>query len=117
VKAGGKVKQPYFISSRCSGQPLAMAGLWESWRAADGGIVRSCAVVTTAANALMTPIHDRMPVIIGADVWRIWLDAPAETVRPLLVPAAEQSLVAWPVSRRVSRTENDDVGLLEPLSD
>ena len=51
----------------CSQQCLAMAGLWESWKAPDGSILRTVCVITTAANEIMAPIHDRMPVIISQE--------------------------------------------------
>jgi putative SOS response-associated peptidase YedK len=113
-KREGKLKQPYYISLK-SGQPLAMGGLWESWRTPDGGILRTCAVITTGPNAVMAPIHDRMPVIIGADDWQAWLNAPAEAVMPMLQPPADSLIQAWPVSRRVSKTAEDDAGLIKPL--
>jgi putative SOS response-associated peptidase YedK len=113
-KSEGKLKQPYYISLK-SGQPLAMGGLWESWRTPDGGLLRTCAVITTGPNAVMAPIHDRMPVIIGADDWQAWLSAPAEAVMPMLEPPSASLIQAWPVSRRVSKTAEDDAGLIEPL--
>jgi putative SOS response-associated peptidase YedK len=113
-KREGKLKQPYYISLK-SGQPLAMGGLWESWRTPDGDILRTCAVITTGPNAVMAPIHDRMPVIIGTDDWQAWLSAPAEAVMPMLQPPADSLIQAWPVSRRVSKTAEDDAGLIKPL--
>lgn len=113
-KAEGKCKQPYYISLR-DGSPLAMAGLWESWTSPTGEILRSCAIITTAANALMQPIHDRMPAIIAPEHWQDWLAAPPEAVSHLLAPFPSEPLQAWPVDRRVSKASNDDPGLIEPL--
>ena len=53
---------------------LGMGGLWESWTSPEGEIVRTFCLVTTAANELMRPIHDRMPVIIPAEKQSLWLD-------------------------------------------
>lgn len=114
-KREDKIKQPYYISLK-SGQPLAMGGLWESWRAPDGSIVRSCAIITTAANALMAPIHDRMPVIVAPEHWQDWLTAPAQAVTAWLAPPPAAPMQAWPVSRRVSKAADDDAGLIEPLA-
>ena len=114
-KAEGKLKQPYYISLK-SGEPLAMGGLWESWRASDGSIVRTCAIITTGPNAVMEPIHDRMPVIVAPEHWQDWLTAPGDTVKDLLAPCPADILQAWPVSRRVSKTVDDDTGLIEPLA-
>ena len=74
-------KQPYFIH-RKDGEPLAFAGLWEVWKVPDGlddlgaddGWLRSCVIVTTTANDLMAPIHNRMPVILPESAWEQWLD-------------------------------------------
>jgi putative SOS response-associated peptidase YedK len=111
-KAEGKAKQPYYISLR-SGEPLAMAGLWETWQAPDGTLLRSCCIITTGPNAVMEPIHDRMPVIVLPERWRDWLTAPAEAIRDLVAPIAAEAIQAWPVSSRVSKTGEDDAGLLE----
>ncbi len=110
----GRRKQPYYISLR-DGSPLAMAGLWESWTSPTGEVLRSCAIITTAANALMQPIHDRMPAIIAPQDWQAWLAAPPEAVSHLLVPFPAEALQAWPVDGRVSKASNDAPSLIEPL--
>lgn len=113
-KAEGKIKQPYYISLK-SGEPMAMAGVWESWKAPDGNILRTVCIVTTGQNALMETIHERMPVIIGPEDRLEWLAAPADEIQRLLAPYAAEEMQAWPVSRRVNRTADDDAGLIEPL--
>lgn len=113
-QARGKVKQPYFISQ---GETFAMAGLWESWRQPDGGILRTCCVLTTGPNGVMAPIHDRMPVIVPPQDWSRWLAAPVDEVGDLLQPCPDADMVAWPVDRRVNRTLEDDPGLMDPLED
>src|SRR5690606_16295547 len=59
----GRSKQPYLVRA-ADESPLAYAGIWETWRSAEGDVIESCAVITTDANELVAPIHDRMPVII-----------------------------------------------------
>jgi putative SOS response-associated peptidase YedK len=113
-KTEGKVKQPYFISLK-SGEPLAMGGLWESWRRPDGEILRTACIITTGPNDVMEPIHDRMPVILRAESWQAWLEAPVEAIQPLVIPYDADAMQAWPVDRRVSRTVDDDAGLIEPV--
>ncbi len=113
-QATGKTKQPYYFSSK-SGAPLALAGLWESWKAPDGSIVRTTCIITTAANELMAPVHDRMPVIVGETDWQRWLASPPEEVADLIRPCTGADLQAWPVDRRVSRTGQDDERLITPL--
>jgi putative SOS response-associated peptidase YedK len=114
-KAEGKIKQPYYFSA-ASGIPLALAGLWESWKAPDGTIVRTVCLLTTQANALMAPVHQRMPVIVGKDDWAAWLADPAEQVVALLRPCAGEDLQAWPVDRRVSRGDEEGAGLSAPTT-
>lgn len=114
-QATGKTKQPYCFSSK-NGAPLALAGLWESWKAPDGSIVRTTCIITTAANELMAPVHDRMPVIVGDTDWQRWLVSPTAEVADLIRPYAGTDLQAWPVDRRVSRTGEDDERLITPLT-
>jgi putative SOS response-associated peptidase YedK len=111
-KAEGKLKQPYCISLP---EPFAMAGLWESWTSPDGSILRTCCVITTGPNAVMAPIHDRMPVIIAPENWGNWLSAPVEEVADLIRPYPADQMHAWPVSRRVSKTVEDDAELVEAI--
>jgi putative SOS response-associated peptidase YedK len=113
-KSEGKVKQPYYISLK-SGEPMAMGGLWESWKASDGSILRTVCVVTTSPNSVMATIHDRMPVIIASDQWQTWLSGRSEEVAGMVAPYREEELQAWPVSRRVSKTQDDEAGLIEPV--
>jgi putative SOS response-associated peptidase YedK len=111
----GKVKRPHYISLR-SGRPLAMGGLWESWRAPDGGVLRTCAIVTTGPNSLMAPIHDRMPVIIAPERWQTWLAEPPDAAMTLLSPYPAELMQAWAVHPRVSKAVEDTPELIEPLS-
>lgn len=113
-KAEGKVKQPYYISAR-SGETLAMGGLWESWKAPDGTILRTACIITTGPNEIMTPIHERMPVIVAPENWQSWLSGAPEDIAGLVVPYRDGELQAWPVSRRVSKTQDDDAELIEPI--
>jgi putative SOS response-associated peptidase YedK len=114
-KAEGKIKQPYYISLK-SGEPAAIGGLWESWRAPDGNILRTVCVVTTSPNTVMEPIHDRMPVIVAPENWQSWLSGMPEDVAGMVAPYRDGELQAWPVSRRVSKTQDDDAGLIEPIA-
>jgi len=105
-------KQPYAIS-RVDGQPLAFAGLWEACRVADGSILRSYVILTTRANDDIRDLHQRMPVVLEAADFPIWLgeiDADPATV---LHPAANRTLHAWPVSRAVNTPRNNGPELLD----
>ena len=66
-------KQPFYISSR-DGYPLSFAGIWDSATTEGGEKLDSCAILTTDCNALMQPIHDRMPVVLGPHDWDTWLN-------------------------------------------
>lgn len=121
--SGPARKQPFFIHS-ADETSLALAGLYEIWRdpaVADDDDPEAfrwtVTVVTTDANADTARIHDRMPVIVGRDDWRTWLDpaASAADVQALLHPAPLGLLVAYPVSTLVNRPGNNGPELLEPL--
>jgi putative SOS response-associated peptidase YedK len=117
---GGATKQPYAIRRRDVGF-MAFAGLWEVWRdpaAPDSPLLRTCAIVTTRANDLMAPIHDRMPAILPADAWDTWLDLSTDekVLASLLRPCPDDWLEAWPVSTLVNHAAVDNPGLLEPLA-
>lgn len=106
-KVGSK-KQPYFIH-RPDDRPFAFAGLWEHWRRGELAI-DSCTIITTEANELMRPLHDRMPVILQPEDYDLWLDPAVqarEKLEPLLRPAAEDFLEAYPVSTTVNKPIND----------
>jgi putative SOS response-associated peptidase YedK len=115
-QAGGK--QPWFIRLD-SGEPFAMAGLWERWRDPSAAEpLESCTIVTTSPASSVEHLHNRMPVILPASAYEQWLDPRNEDVAgldALLVPSA-QSLEAVPVSRRVNNARNEGADLVEPES-
>jgi putative SOS response-associated peptidase YedK len=110
-------KQPHFIRMR-SGQPFAMAGLWETWREAEGSEpLESCAIVTTSPNEELARIHDRMPVILPPEQYDFWLDRrneDLETLSRLLVGYPSEAMEAVPVSKRVNNARNDGADLIAP---
>lgn len=116
----GSIRQPFRIV-RTDGMPLALAGLWSGWRDPETDEVRrTFTIVTTAPNDLMRPIHNRMPVVIPPEAWGRWLDPALPDIAELhglLVPAAEDDLEAYPVSRAVNNVRNDGPALIEPLRD
>jgi putative SOS response-associated peptidase YedK len=94
---------------------FAFAGLWTSRTdEASGEIIESCTIITTRPNALVAPVHDRMPVILPAEAESIWLDPSIskEHALSLLEPYPAELMAALPASRRVNSVRNDDPGLL-----
>ena len=106
-KKEGSRKQPYYFQAKGE-SVFSMAGIWESWKAPDGDIVESCSIITTAANELVSRIHDRMPVIIAKDSYKIWLSAEnnGQLFKELLKPYSEFVMICNPVSQMVNSPKN-----------
>ena len=114
-EAGGR-KQAYFVR-RNDAAPFAFAGLYETWTGPNGEELDTAAIVTTKANRTLSVIHDRMPVILPADAFDLWLDCAtvdAPTATALLVPARDDALEAYQVSPAVNRVANDTAELIAP---
>jgi putative SOS response-associated peptidase YedK len=112
-----KRKQPYYIQ-RQDGRPFAFAGLWETWKSQTEEELITCTIVTTTANALMEPIHERMPVILLPDSYDRWLDPSATDLRSLqdlLQPCASEFLKAFPISPTVNNPANDTPDCIAPV--
>lgn len=117
-RAGAGGKQPYYIHAS-DGRPLAFAGLWETWIGPNGEEVETAAIVTTTANATLSVLHDRMPVVLAPDQHDLWLDAhdgTEDAAARLIVPAPDDLLVFHPVTRAVNRTANDSAALVAALT-
>ncbi len=114
-KQEGK-KQPFYFRLQ-DGQPFAFAGLWESWKDPNGEVVDSCTILTTEANQLMQPIHDRMPVILASQDYDLWLDptVQSEQLQNLLQPFPSEAMVSYPVSTKVNKPTNDTPELVNSL--
>jgi len=115
-QTGPKTKQPYAIALT-SGDPIAFAGLWESWHDAGGNVLETFTILTTSANERLATIHDRMPVIIEHKDYGRWLDVDEKIALPtdLLHPHAADQVRFWPVSDRVGSIRNSDASLLDPV--
>ncbi len=114
-KRRGK-REPYCVRRR-DGRPFAFAGLWDQWQSPDGELVESCTIITTDANDLIRPFHDRMPVIVDPRDYDRWLDQgpqDPDKLREILKPYPSERLIAYPVSPLVNDPRHDDPDCLEP---
>jgi len=114
----GEAPKPYFIQQKDGGL-LALAGIWEHWQGADGSEIESAALITTAANETLAPIHHRMPAILDKAAQARWLnltDVSAEEACEFLQPADNNLLIAHRVGPAVNKVANDDAQLLEPVA-
>jgi putative SOS response-associated peptidase YedK len=116
-QAQGRRKQPYYFRRRDE-KPFALAGLWERWQGADDTVIESCTLLTTEANALLRPIHDRMPVLLAADHFDHWLD-PAltkpDSLLELLRPWPAEDMTAQAVQTLVNSPRNEGPACIAPV--
>jgi putative SOS response-associated peptidase YedK len=115
---GSKLKQPFHIGLK-DDQPFAFAGLWDEWHKPDGEIIESCTILTTDANELMRPIHDRMPVILPRADYAAWLDPKVqdrETLTQLLHPFPSDEMAAYPISTFVNAPKNEGPQCVERVA-
>jgi putative SOS response-associated peptidase YedK len=112
-------KVPVWLSRR-DGELFAFAGLWAELPRSDSDeVVHSCAIVTCEPNAVIRPIHDRMPAILSPDDEAGWLDPDAapERLLAMLAPAPDGTLVAREVSAAVNDVRDDGPHLIAPRAD
>jgi putative SOS response-associated peptidase YedK len=110
----GKTSDPFFVR-RVDRKPFALAGVWDRWVSKDGELVESCAILTQPARAPVDAVHDRMPLVLEAELWDRWLDralTDADAIAPLLAPRSPD-LVAYQVGPWVNDPRHDDPACLE----
>jgi len=111
-KRTGRARQAFFFQMKDEAA-FVFAGIWDEWKR-DGVSIASCAIITTAANDLLEPIHDRMPVILTEESSRLWLDPradPAE-LEQLLVPFPADAMKSHPVGSNVNYPKIDNYDLI-----
>ncbi len=111
----GRPKKPWVFRMPDAGG-FALAGLWEHWEGPER-VIESCTILTTAANEIMKPVHDRMPVIIGPENFTRWLDpveSSLEILQTLLRPYPHEKMIAYPVNPIVNKANNNDPLCLLP---
>jgi putative SOS response-associated peptidase YedK len=115
-KREGKAKQPYYIRMK-DHRLFAFAGLWEHWEKEESAI-ESCSLITIHANAVLEPIHDRMPVILPEHAYSSWLDPTLKNVvylSGLLEPYGAEEMEAYPVTLMVNNPRNDQPECVVPM--
>ncbi len=116
-KNEGRRKVPFYIHVK-DDPVFSFAGLYDTWRNPAGAILQTYTIITTAANEMVAPLHDRMPVILKQDDEMRWLSSeviPAEEINRILAQFPAEEMVAYPVSERVNKTDADDEKLIEPV--
>jgi len=115
----GKRKVPIWIHFK-NKEPFVFAGLWDTWRGANSAdVLNSFTIITTEPNALLRPIHDRMPVIYDLEMGWGWLERrfdSATALRAALRPCSADLLEAWEVPPLVNCPENDSPACIQPLA-
>jgi putative SOS response-associated peptidase YedK len=112
----GDKKLPRYIRLK-DGAPMIFAGVWESGKGPDGKPIDTCSILTTAANDLVVPFHDRMPVILHPAEFEAWLDRDQRDpvkLKRLYEPFPADLMKAHPVSSLVNSTKNESPELIEP---
>ncbi|AVP97985.1 hypothetical protein C7S18_12575 [Ahniella affigens] len=118
-----KAKQPFAVVPK-SGPLFVAAGLWEQWRdptgrdsesATEPPPIETFTILTCQASDEIAPLHDRMPVLLGLNDWRFWLEAPAQALDPLLCPAPSGTAVYYPVAKAIGSPKNNRPELIEPV--
>lgn len=118
TRNGKAIKQPWYIRPKEENAFFAMAGLLAKWVADDGSNLITSCVITTEPNGVMLPIHDRMPVILSGQDIDVWLDPDnhdRESLSRMLMPAADDTMMAVPVSMAVNRAGNDGPELIQAI--
>lgn len=113
-RTGGR-KQPFFFQMRDE-SPFGFAGLWERWEGEEGEVINSCAILTTEANEVLRPVHDRMPVILHPEDYELWLGADArelDLVKEVLRPYPAEEMLGYVVGTSVNSPRNQGAALIE----
>ena len=116
-KKGSGAKQPYYFYLKDK-EIFGFAGLWEEWLdKTSGEIIETCAIITTEANQVLEPVHDRMPVILKPESYEQWLDTKendTENLQKLLAPYPPAKMASYEVSKSVNAPGTDSPELIEP---
>lgn len=111
-KRVGRSKQAYYFQLKNESH-FAFAGIWDRWTSGEQ-LVTACAIITTAANEIVGPLHDRMPAILLPEAYDVWLSPKTDPtlLKKLLIPFPAQKMKSYPVSSAVNHPENDNGELI-----
>jgi len=113
-----KAKIPYYIHLK-SHDPMGLAGLYNAWTSPEGETIQTCTIITTDANSLLAPIHNRMPVILHARDYKVWLKSDehdATFLLPLLKPYPSDELATYQVTPKVNSFKYNKPENIRPIS-
>ena len=116
-KREGRSKQPFYFRFRHGGS-FAFAGIWDHWECSPQAPIESFALITTGPNEVMEPVHNRMPVILEAKDYDLWIDPTIHNNEPLLSllhPFPSEDMEAVAISTFVNNPQHDDPRCIEPL--
>ncbi|MDQ1593271.1 MAG: hypothetical protein QOG71_3898 [Pyrinomonadaceae bacterium] len=116
-RVGGK-RLPFFFQMRDE-RLFGFAGLWERWQGAGQELIESCTILTTEANEVLRPVHDRMPVILHPDDYELWLEVDERKVglvKELLQPYPAEEMRAHRVSAEANSIRNQGGGLIKEVT-
>ena len=114
----GSIKQPYFIKL-ANQAPMCLAGIWEHWQAPEGFELETFSILTTSANTLVQPLHDRMPVILHKEDFDLWLGNNVhdpKSLQHLYSPFPADEMEAIKVSNLVNNPKFDSPACIAPVS-
>ncbi|NMO97104.1 SOS response-associated peptidase [Paenibacillus lemnae] len=117
-REGKRNKQPYRFQIKSKGL-YAFAGLYDEWKSPEGEVLKSCTIITTAANKVVGQIHDRMPVILNQNGVNAWLDpefTDKQQLQDLLIPYPDDLMVSYPVSKDVGNVKNTNAELIKEVT-
>ncbi len=111
-EAGGKTPMYFTLPDH---EPFAFAGLWDTWKRPDGQAISTCTIITTEPNAVVAPVHNRMPVILTPDAQDEWLDSAqhdSHVLQQLLTSYTASDMLVRPVSRKINSPQYDSADLI-----
>ncbi len=117
-KISAKEKQPHYFTAK-NDAPFAFAGLWDSWVPREGPRIETFAILTCKSNAVVTPVTERMPVMLPPEAWSAWLGeqlVSPDKLKTYLKPYPDKQMEGWPVAKRIDDASVDEAGLVAPTS-